>query len=761
MPNSFGFDNPFGNTPGSSLAISGRLAGLELLAVDDLGWKLTEGTRAHTHAFLIPLTQVEAFMANAGKPVTLEIEREDGTDVFEQLWIRHVVSGEDAYTVRIVVSDRRWFWERKHVGPLRFNMRRTIGLRRITSQIPTPELQPVNPDVAFWKDTLDPRTKKPWTALRMMARVIHEAMKAEYEYRSLGNHQEYLRLVGFDRKAVGELSVQDFEIDDPAPSAVNRAVGHLPDLAPFVDAKGNICLKHRSAGGELSVVQSMKPFVYAGGHPQHVGMKHEMPRRVAVLFTGELEGRFDAIETQTSVDEDARLLTNVILVPDRVGITINGIHYPQGSPVPMDTYLGAIGAPPGTVAGGSAWDANDWKRFIREASVPFLDLWTPLGLLGSIDPENDWAARITAIRAHWRRTYQLPKRWVDRCLSILPYRIGTADPVNGTRVPAMAWSDYSVIGTARFYLKRMAAGVDGAMHAINIEGYPTGDPGPNGVSKFNGQQYPAPVRVQLLDRDMGLIRFDYEIDEGRIFEDVLPSQIVGGVTGNLRDQGLLRSLPGQPAHAMQIAFNGQVEGTDEVPALSADHKVAVILTLIPGAPNDARQLFRVEVDLDSATGVPGAVRFMTGNPQGPVQEVRVGMHGARARVAWSDDQYKAIEQVFGVGNALPQSIPSSLVLNLSPPGAQEINVASLSAVARAIAGRVFASYSPRYTGGATTKLNPKIEPLGWISEVDHRFGPSGATTSISFPDGDLPVLDFLALLPPSERAALLHEVQPR
>ena len=209
-----------------------------------------------------------------------------------------------------------------------------------------------------------------------------------------------------------------------------------------------------------------------------------------------------------------------------------------------------------------------------------------------------------------------------------------------------------------------------------------------------------------------------------------------------------------------MTFNGLIEGTDEPPRLSEEHKIATILSLIPAAPNDSRQLYPVIVyPADVADLLPTEMAESLISAEGPQMEIRVGHNVERARVAWKDDRYRDIEALFGVGGAKDQ-VPriGDLIVNLDSEGAARSNAASINAIARAVAARAYARYADRYMGSAATHMKPGVEPRGWATEATYSMSPRGEmTTSLSFAE-EQEALDFLSILDPQSRSVILREV---
>jgi hypothetical protein len=199
---------------------------------------------------------------------------------------------------------------------------------------------------------------------------------------------------------------------------------------------------------------------------------------------------------------------------------------------------------------------------------------------------------------------------------------------------------------------------------------------------------------------------------------------------------------------------------NQVPRLSASHKICVILTVAPAAPNDERKLYKVTVkpgDVESI--LPGAAKRGLGNARGPTWRVRVGagLPGAMAMIRWVDSRAEDIDKMLGILDGPPNL--EGLVMNAEEQSKLGSQGASLNEIARATAARIYARYADHNEGEITSALTPNARLDGWVDEIIHRIETNGiAGTTARFPDKGHEI-DFWSLLDSSTRALLRQEVQ--
>jgi hypothetical protein len=102
------------------------------------------------------------------------------------------------------------------------------------------------------------------------------------------------------------------------------------------------------------------------------------------------------------------------------------------------------------------------------------------------------------------------------------------------------------------------------------------------------------------------------------------------------------------------------------------------------------------------------------------------------------------------------AILESLCVNLTQSGD---NGASLKAIAKAAAARVYAHLADHYVGHASGIINGLLRPAGWLAEVVHEIAPNGEpTTRITMPE-TLPQLNLFGYMDANTRAIVNREVR--
>lgn len=758
------------------------LGGFTVLGALSVTWRFRAGSTPVIEEFDLAPDDVKALIDGSGQPITLIIDVPGISRKLEvkNLWVLSEGPSANPRLRRVRVADRRWLWDRIHIVR-RYNMRRRVGFFRIE----TPEvleLQRVEEDIWYARYSLrDPAagSEGVWRSDEVLVDVFRALLEAE---KQITGFAPELTVKTEDVQFLRNIPIENLEIDDNAQMATQRVVAYFPELNFYLNADGDVVLFSKATAFEESLIAQAGPEIIGGGHIEFIRRDIERPRAIDVLFSYEVELRFDFLQASdfaTGVvnDEsnlDALRLKNVMPVPDFSFFVFAGGGQdvqlvPQGTFLTFDLYMKSLDEnAPGI-------DAPIDHNLLQSAFVPFNDLWAALLLLGERDTDVDWAARIAAFQRHYLQTFQINTRWMDRILSIRPYRVSTTSTELGSRAPAEAYSDHAIMGSQRSFFRDASAGGN-LQYAINVFGYPQGDG--EAPFPFAPNQRPSPAIVSISDHDQGIVRLDYQGDPYRVYEIFLPGAIENMPNGDLDrelSERLQSGLPGNPLEFSGLAFDAITESIRGqalvLPKLKGEAKVAVVLTAIPAAPNNVRQLYRVRVEPDDVRdGLPPAMRFGLSAARGPVMEVRIQPSVETARVAWKDDRENDIKEIFGVlSEDEPEteeeeqgegSVPKTLVERIEDlvinRSGDIAGAASLDAISRAVAARVWASFADHSEGSATYNMNPQLEPGGWAEEVAHAVSPEGvATTTFTLPE-QLPTLDWLSLADGGSRAIIMR-----
>lgn len=721
------------------------IAGLPVLMSGPVEWVSPSGTQHGQRDFDVPLSVAEKLMDFRGQPISLTITPDIETGKLpveiQNLFILGKMPGTRPTYCKVRVVDRRYWWSRWHVLPLRFNLRRKVGAKRIVAESATPSLQPVTDDLWYLEGSLN--NGKPWKASEVLRVLGAEIIRFESLEFGAPPFIEY--------ETAAETSIENLEIEGALPTAIGLAMRAIPDLKLILLDNGNVRFSDRGSGLDAGVSADIGGEKYDQGHVEFVDNSAILPKRVDVFFPIIPEVRFDFDESKwpTGTTQVAgagtahtngandRYLINVLSEPTFDDV-VNSQLVVTGSWVPISSRIDSLPNMPGQ-------NFRLSYDLLRQAFIPYVNLWSVISNDWNVvsNQTNDWPALVGAFKDHYRQTFQISKVWADRILAIKDERIGLTDPQRGTRARAAIYCKYAVTPSAKGFQRSRLAGPI-IPYVINRN------------TDFNGgeisEAYRAPATISISDPDMQVFHVNFNSDVRKFEDAVLPSSCDDVPVYVITKAGSL------------FAFN-QIIG-NEVPKLSATHKLSVVLTCVPLT----RCGYRVTVNpYDVGHLVPPEVAFQLGNCTGPTYQIGTSLEAAR--IPWSDNNAGNTEAIFGINNGSylnenPQLVSDllrgdAMVINDAPQAAIGNTAASLPAIAQAFAARIYTQLAGRLMGRKVGKLTPGASAAGWIESVTHGVTAQGESyTSISFPD-QIPQMDILAWLPQDTRAILLREIQRR
>lgn len=721
------------------------LDGKPLLNSSAVIWPLRAGVKPVMQAFDMAPDDALVLGQKSG-PVSLRIQPDEGNPVnVDNLWVMSVSPGTDKFISSVVVADRRWMWSYAHVLR-RFNIRRNVGTKRLIANDQIAAVNPTAFQVSYWTWSLN--SGKIWVTSSVIPEILKAVGEAELSKTGQRFGFKIDERIGDNIKS---LPIEDLTLDDPGDQAVMRAMSYLPEGMIYVDYDGTVVVTSRATGDEKGIVQALMPEIAGEGHTDLVRNNLVRPKEIEVLFTREVELVFDFVEntldanqTQVAVG-DARVMENVLPSPDYQ--LTNNVSQAR-SPIVQGTYItfGEAFNYWGTLpAGGRNLDHDIMQR----ALVPGMDLAAMLLKSGS-QPDNNgaikpWVARITEALSHYRTTFRIAPKYMDRVLSLRAYRVTTIDPQSGTRAPAPAYGDYCWLYTQQTLLKQIKGHntSDGSPDwIINKTAYPT-----NGILDSTAEVSPCLVTVR--DEDQGIIHLTY-----------MPNPIYGMNETMLPSQMKLDTMPtADPTNRTRPITFDSVSRSRQAPKLSPAFKLKVLLTAVPAAPNSANQLHKITIKPnDIAQMLPSSETAGLNDAQGPKMQIRIGPQIEVARVQWKDDASTELDKCFGIGDGEPNL--SGLVINEGAPSDLQ-NGASLNAIAKAAAARLYATLCDRFEGSMAGYMNGQVRPGGWVSEIQHKLATDGvATTSVIMPS-QIPQFSLFSWLDSASRQAIMRLVQPQ
>lgn len=730
---------------------SATLGGQALLAEQPLGWQLTQGTAPYQRVFLLEriaglnlLKRFGGVGTGAGAPseVDLVLKLDDGTAItVSGLTILQQYPADKPWLIGLLVSDRRWKWNRKHVLQ-RHNVRRRSGDFHLVDAAVRVAADP-QPDVRYAKYSLFNETSA-WTPKQVVESVLGQVTDGQYTSADL------------KLEDLSSLAVEGLELDDPGDTAIDRALALFPGLQVYLDYSGVARLTYDKGMGEGDIVLGSGPPVVGPPLVAPVDMAGVRPASITVLFTPEYEVRFDFHEpasTATGSHPEPDLITgntldNVLRSPDRrLALKLGGTTQTvvQNTWVPIDDTL------------TSAWNTDSAASVLGIPLDP-LDLATYRKLclnggyniypkaLGSDLVDPIWARRLATLRANYRRTFRINRRWMDRLRSFRAYRVAIVDTVNGTRAPADVFCDTTIVPTA-CALAKTAGGALAMQLGYSTKGWAAAIDTDDTIS-------PAPTaRVAVEDEEAGVFRVDFARDVMLEYYEIWPGKVT--------------AITGEPLSSTTLDPRLTDRGLGLLKDLqfTSTFDLAVILTVVPASPNSTAQLYSITVTPEQARAVlPPALRQLVGECRGPAMTTRIGPGVATARFAWQDAAAQDFQNaILGTVTQAPPGFvqPKGVAGALAVSEQRLVDPDWLKSLARSIAAAYYLLMADHLEGSHTVKLFGAA-PKGRIQTVSHELDPSGrALTTLHLPANlRTGSVDPMALLPESIRRKLLGLVQP-
>lgn len=683
------------------------LNGLPLLMSPDVSWAFTSGVQAYQTVFRVSKENAD-LLAKVTGDVTLVMAPDDRPRLeVKKLSILGIEPTDSPYFRLVRVSDLRWKWNRKHVVR-HYNVPRTISdFRRLKQEGVPVQAQKLAQGVSCALWSLAPRESpsSPWTAIG----VIEDVLQAVTD----GKDYQFRELLSSYRA-----TVLDMKLEDAGDAAISRALALIPGANVFVNADGTVIVFNELDQSEGALL-SKGPVYQGPSLAAKLDFSRTRPSSVNVLFDREIEVRFDSTTEGGTVSADARALENVAPLPD-VSLLVNGTTKATGTWLTFDDLFASWPTPGAAPKLSHSVVQDFWMTalMLQMYAIP----------VGTHVIDQAWARRIQAVKKHYRQTYRITKRWMDRLKAVRANRVAIIDPEHGTRAAAQVFADHA-LDFLKQGLCRTSA--DGEAFSIeNVYGY---------AALLKDANASAPAIVSLEDEDQGIVRLDYEGDG--FSYDVIPSAVVGA-------DGKATSLP---SYDLRKAQKGKGEGfLTEYVNLAPGHRVAIVLTVEPGAPNDERLCHSENVLPKEASDKLG---ISVGDCNGPAWTIRVGAQILTAKFEWQDANASKIEQACGVGGQAPKNGQGFTLLG------KPSNFDTLRSVAVAAATALYGSLIDRVEGRHEVTFKPDVVPTGYASIVEHRM-PAHHTpeTIVTFPT-IVHGVDIFSLLPESVRQEVLRVPQ--
>jgi len=655
------------------------------------GWALSSGVQPFVGEFLLSRPRAEAILARGARQLEGEgaqalksVSRKSrrvltGPLVFELkspgyktvkiagLYATALKAGTDLNTWTLQAADRRWLWPMIHVERS-YNVRRSTGQTRWNGE----ELVPlaaadVVPDFTHVRTSLISGLVA-WTATQVLEDVLQELCGADGY------------VIEASVYASSQVTIQDLELSDPGPQALQRVLAHLPGVTVCPGEDGRIRAFSTLGSSEIEAARKAGPPVAGTGTWRIVDRSLVRPAKFRIFMPRELEIRFDLQQSDETFVEGKQppWLENVVQVSDPTFKLADGREVVAGSWITVEEFFTALAANQNTGPTGSG--ANPATGLLLdEAAVRRFSLGG-LSILQRFFSFHDgafdqlWAGRIAAIGRDYRRAYRLSAQFADRIRSFRARRAVITDAENGQRAPSPVFCDYVLKPGLRTLSYR---GSD--KRGFQVSGW----------AADLANATPAPVSVRIVDQGAAIVRFE-------------PRRDLFGVSADIQ-LGTAVAPPDASAASLAVlwAGAGQNEG------LTDDFKLSTILSVTPASPNSEERLHSEEITIAEACAALG--QETPAKNAGPVFEDKTGLESAR--FAWQDASKKQILASLTDGDDLPRSLLS--------------NPLTVRDVAKAHAARIAATLLDRGEGSFRVSLNADVRPTGNLQTVQHGFSISG------------------------------------
>jgi hypothetical protein len=720
------------------------LGGVPLADTGAVSWSHVTGTAAPVRAFYVHASRWDQVKDLLGKPQTLVISSNSApTLTWERLYpLREIPTARPMHR-SFLVTDVRWLWQRA-IFVRSMNIPRKTGSRLLVAGSIV-ELKIPYDIFGYARASLKDEDKK-YTARTALEDALDEiSSKCGHSY----------EIRGLSISDTPQITVEGADLGESAEAALARILRMIPQSAITIDREGNAVV-FDATDREIveKTIGEYKP-TEAGGYDRIVDLAPIRPKRIHVYMHKQVEIRFDSEEesddpsvvtiTEEQLASPDPTMRNVLPLPD-ASTRIDGDDVPQGTWVDFrrilpvwNEDLGPIGRgvtpPPLTLAS------------IRKYWFVLEKVYAPLGRLTLNAAESNWAARIAAIRAHYRQTYMIHEGWMRRIRDIQPIRIGAVDPLTGTRAHAQAWSQYTVEPTPKAYvIAALQNDPELQFYWMNVDNYP-------GYDGDLWDKPASPARVTVVDKDLGVLRVAYDTGPFGTRAQIHPSMM----NKEGKTVALTRDLATSLAGFGSFAQDGRVTGTAPI-SLSDEFRIAMVVTAMPFTPNDEGRLYRYTVEPSEIKGYLSR-HFEVAGGEGPDWHIVIpptivtAWYAIQSSVSARDGAKLLFGMTGAPGENRNEADGYVVVNNTQDPGP-----ALLPAVARAVATAQWASFITQREGTRTIHLQPDVETVGSIGSVTHALSPDGRLLStVSMPSERRPI-DISALIAQHARPFVLGTI---
>lgn len=742
------------------------LGGEVLAGTGGVVWQFTTGVAPYRATFSVHKRRWPQLGRRMGKPLDLVYKDSRGvTTTIKDVYILHKVPSDKPSLVSFVVADRRWKWSYQIVHR-DYNIKRKTGDKDIFEADLPLQLATTVDAYDYLRYSLTEDGER-WTAKQavedLLEQIENPTKGGKWRIKSWP-----IKDGGNAPPSGGQFTLQDVRLRDQADIALARLLAYVPGAEIYVDQEGQATVfDGADIRGALEHYNKLPPYTWNGQKAEWVDLKQVRPRVVTVYYPREVElvcDYEDDLSEQTrarNIDQkNLPFLENVLPTPDPITEIIE--WDPEvGSYIPKTV-------PAGTWVEMSAWlEAMELDR--QKTGYPKSSPWTfdtirRAWIEGDLEeqlggkPDQDMAlhaniqARIHALRQHFRQTFRLNRRYMERIAAIRNVRASMLDPVTGQRAPSLVWGHYTVHPVE---LKRASPREkDGTRNGIfRVLDHLQESESSEGVALIDTP--PSPARVEIRDSDLGIIRVEFAPDpygsDGRAWP--FKTVRIGDeetVEEGTHDLSLQDEEP--------IGVGTRVENGSNELGMAAVMKLRLILTIVPASPNNANLYHYVDV---SAKDVDSMFRTEFGIDLGvgPPLELLVSPTEATARLAWKDDAaaQATVREMLGLDVDDPNT--AGIVENNTPGFVLVNERRELQGHAVSFAAEMMAGFADSLQGTVATRVpdDGRLELVGNMAStaISITGAPSARTEAFHVFPGRQKPISRLSMMPDATRQLIL------
>lgn len=678
---------------------------------DSHGWRLIPGFASPRQRWVVPKEIAAAVMADlAGlSGLAAECSLLIGEAAAPTEIARVVVLGsepaDNEQRRTLVFADVRYYFELE-VFAFDANVRRRVGDRRLVGNTSTAETPVDTVAYAPWSVS----SLGPFTWIELALQVTEYAGDARHGRPAVAFAFDTFSLVSLDAQLV-----QETTSDGDGCVGLKRGVESLPGAGVYVDLDGDCHVFERTFGAEASAIAALHAPLWDHGDLQTVDESRRRPATwYRVYFDFEIAVRLDYDATATWGAHDPFLEPVLQVTENSLAIPMGSWGaartVAQGTWITLAEAFAAWGAGPGGQAQltdaivCTHWFDGGLDSYMRTA-------------LGALDPT--WAARIEELKRTFRTFFRANPHFWDRIRHAWAVRPEIWDPATGTRAPAPVYANYSLQPISPLTNVADLHSTKNVTNSYHTSGL-----------LANGK--PSGFLVNIVDEEIGVLE-------------------------------ILRPLTKFPGHARvnvsDVVAEAALTNDNVLPQLVSDQalapdtswKLAVVLSVAPGAPNDLRRFYEYILSPADAAVSVGLPSYLAAG-QGPDVELRCQM--SDCRIMWRDADRANILAILGTGDTTgdirtlePVAITAAIVNQL-----QELRPAALAVAAADLLAKL-----DHVEGTRAVQFDPSIVPIGSIAEVEHRVMADKLVTVIHC-TGSPPEFNAADFLHGSARSFLLKEL---